>query len=373
MGQLVSRPAEEEDPLARKRREIKERGVLIPPSFGVVSVVAPSNGPDSDKNDAGDDDDDVPLSSGLRNLQSRLVANQLVPSLLSDLSARDLSNRILNDYMQAGFWLSTSTSSSFAPNDDDAEDAPTRSLTSSRSTSVKAGFQISDEGSASDRRQGGLGHSWSNSSQSLMSNGLVSLQHSSSPDNRLQTRVCVGTDDVAAPSATVAYHLLSPATSSSNQLVVMGHGSALGTGWVGAHWNAASIGRSSRSRSTPLLGNVQLGSWAAGSLVAKKGGRGSKFLIEPRDSQSSASATTSSLSRLGSAVDSVGAYAAADFSGRRRPFRFSAVRPLPTPVPALRCRSCKQGRTFPSTLPTTIIEARRDRGRRRLLLLRRSW
>jgi hypothetical protein len=343
MGHFVSRPAEEEDPLARKRREIKERGVLIPPSFGVVSVAPGSNGPDSDKNASGGgvDDDDVPLSSGLWNLQSRLVANQLVPSLLSDLSARDLSSRILNDYMQAGFWLSTSTSSSVAPNDDEADDAPTRSPTSSSrsSTTVKAGFQISDEGSASDRRQGGLGNAWSSSSKSLMSNGLVSLRHSSSPDNRLQTRVCVGTDAVAAPSATVAYHLLSPAASSSNQLVVMGHGSALGTGWVGAHWTVASIRRSSSSSSsssTPLLGNVRLGSWAAvtGSLVAKKRGQGHKLLIEPRDSQSSSASTITSLSRLGRAVDSVGAYAAADFLGSTAAFQVQGRLPSPDAGPS---------------------------------------
>lgn len=329
MGQLASRPADE-DPLAKKRREIKERGVLIPPSFGVVSVAASNNGPDN-KN-AGDDD--VPLSSDLRHVQSRL-SNQLIPSLLSDLSVRDLSNRILDDYMQAGFWLSTSTSSSSLESNDNAEGDPT--IPSSSTTSVKAGFQVSDDSALSDRR-GGLGNAWSNSSTSLMSNGLVSLQHSSSHDGRFRARACVGTDNAAAPCATLAYHLIPPATS-SNQLVVMGHGSVLGTGWVGAHLNVASFG----NRSTQL-GNVQIGSWAAGSLAAHKGVQGKMFPILPENSQSSSSTTTTALSRLGSAVDTVGAYAAADFLRSTAAFQVQCRLPAAnagpsTSMPQLHTRS----------------------------------
>lgn len=265
--------------------------MLIPPSFGVVSVASTTV----------PGDDCLPLASDLRHLQGRLLSDQLVPSLLSDVSARDLSNRILNDYMQAGFWLSTSQAtpsltSAQLSKDDDA------GASSSSTTSVKAGFQISDDG-APDRR-GGLGHPWSTSSNSLMSNGLVSLQHASL-DSRLQTRVCVGTDPSAAPCATVAYQLLSPATSSNNQLAVMAHGSALGRGWVGAHAKLASVGTT-----TSKFGNLQLGSWAEGSFVAKKCTQWTKFPVAHEDPQSSSS-TLPSL--LGNAVDSVGAYAAADF------------------------------------------------------------
>ena len=85
-------------PLERQRQKRQEalqrRGVLIPPSFGVVTTNSNSV---------------TPLSSSSSS-SSLSWPPHPTPSLVTFLHRNDESYRLIHDYMQPGFWLATGDS-----------------------------------------------------------------------------------------------------------------------------------------------------------------------------------------------------------------------------------------------------------------------
>lgn len=238
--------AARQDRKRREEEEIQRRGVLIPPSFGVASLSTATTGAPSA----------VVLSSGLSSLQGRLP--WLRPSLLYDLSVHDVSYRILKDYMQTGFWLSSSVNQN-----------------SRYDTNVKAAFLFQDPPSFSTSSISSTSSRASSSSPT----GLITLQRSSlsslssvdAPTTSLpttSTRVCFGTSD--APSATASWQrAVAVGIAPPLHVAVLGHASVDGIGWVGGHAEVPlNLPRNNHNDSNEA--RVRLGGWLAGSAKKKK-------------------------------------------------------------------------------------------------------
>lgn len=157
------------------REEVRKRGVLIPPSFGVLESTLASS------------------------TTSRLP---LHPSLLDDLSVRDVSNRLLHDYMIPGLWLSTQVDSS---------------------TDIRAAFVGTSVGRIVAERRFGLA----------------------------STRLLMGTE-------------VPPTVSATLQVLPIGHLIASldteGQGWIGSHLEG-SIPTTQKKNSPPNNMQIRLGSW----------------------------------------------------------------------------------------------------------------